>query len=72
LMRIKDPSALPGLRKCVSHEDPQVQIQAILALGAYRDKASESLLKNLLDDRNQIGPVRTASAIALNALNGKN
>jgi HEAT repeat protein len=71
LAKTKTPAALPGLRQAITHTNPEIKINAILALGDYQDKSSAGQLKNIQKDPQSNREIKTACTIALNKMGKK-
>ena len=68
LAKTKAPDALPALRRLAADANSDVKINAILALGEYKDKASRELLQKIQKDPNATREVKTAVTVALEKL----
>jgi HEAT repeat protein len=68
LAKTKAPAALPSLRRLALAADAEVQLNAILALGEYQDRASRDLLTNLRKKADTNREIRTACTVALERL----
>ncbi|MDR1304719.1 MAG: HEAT repeat domain-containing protein [Verrucomicrobiales bacterium] len=71
LAKIKAPGALPGLQKAAFSPDRNISVNAILALGDYRDQGSVKLLNRLRQNPQTDREVKTACLVALDRIGKK-
>ena len=65
--KTKNPDALPALRQLAANH----QLQAILSLGEYQDRASVELLRNIRQSSQSSPETKTACTVALSKIGGK-